>query len=157
MTTKTQRNFQRQMRKVQREASKVQTAAFYSYIADDVIKTYYDEKKIRNSFNLFRIIRVAMFILIAATVLFGIIGYLASEKNLISIPMTTLFISMIFLFFGILHPKLVFFVKSRLEVIGLYALWHINNCFDVCGRILRLDHWPSYCNGTSIFSTNSAI
>ncbi|SFT09493.1 hypothetical protein [Paenibacillus sp. BC26] len=131
MTTKTQRNFQRQMRKVQRDASKVQTAAFYSYIADDVIKTYYDEKKIRNSFNLFRIIRVAMFILIAAAVLFGVIGYLASEKKLISIPITTLFISMILLFFGILHPKLVFFVKTRLEVIGLYGISIIVSMFAV--------------------------
>jgi hypothetical protein len=123
LKTKTQKHFEKQMKKIQKDASKNNNEPVYSYIEDDHITSYYAEKKLRNSFSLFRVVRVVMFVIISVIILLGFIGYVFSKENkLASIPMTLMFVSLTLLIFGLIHPKLAFFVKSRLEVIGLYVI-----------------------------------
>ncbi|WP_308635687.1 hypothetical protein [Paenibacillus silvisoli] len=73
-----------------------------------------------------------MFILIGASALFGIFGYIASGQDVVMIPVTIAFISAILLVYGVVVPEMALFVKSRSGAVSFYGVMMIV-CFVLVG------------------------
>lgn len=114
MGNKIQRQFTKEMKKISRQESRRKNR-FYSFLERDIITGYYSIKKREtNKFVLF-FIKIMQFILSAFILIFGMLLALA----IINLELTEVFflsalISLTLLFFGFIHPNIIWAPHRRI-------------------------------------------
>jgi O-antigen/teichoic acid export membrane protein len=133
MLTKTQKNFKKRMKQIERKYKNKEK--FYSYIHDRYISSYYERSKENRS--IIRWLNIAKYFFIVVALIFGSIFYFfAPYSNITAIPFTLMIISIILLLFGLIHPSLAFFDgRSRIRVVIVYG-FSIFVWFFVCAITL---------------------